>query len=119
MQSNNERTNEEIIESVIKNIKTIYDPEIPVNIFDLGFIYNVELDLIEKYLHCTVTMTLTSPGCSVADSIVNDVHYYTLGVAEIDEVHVNVVFTPPWNISYVSKEAKEILELDGTIFPQF
>ncbi len=121
MKTNNtkSKTNEEIIESVIKNLKTIYDPEIPVNVFDLGLIYNIELDVIENYLHCTVTMTLTSPGCSVADSIINDVHYYTLCISEIDEVDVNVVFNPPWNTSYISKEGKDILELDGTVFPEF
>ena len=113
------KTQKEIIELVIEKLKTIYDPEIPVNIFDLGLIYNIELEVVKNYTYCTVTMTLTSPGCSVADSIISDVHFYTLCVSEIDEVDISLVFDPPWDISHISKEGKEILELEGTVFPSY
>ena len=58
----------EIENKVIEHLKKVYDPEIPSNIYDLGLIYNIEFDINNNYLYCTVTMTLTSPTCPVADS---------------------------------------------------
>ena len=58
----------EIEKKVIEHLKKVYDPEIPANIFDLGLIYNIEFDINNNYLYCTVTMTLTSPTCPVAGS---------------------------------------------------
>ena len=113
------KNDEEIIESIIKNIKTIYDPEIPINIHDLGLIYNIKLEMVKNYKHCTIDMTLTSPGCPVSDSLMSDVYYYTLSVPEIDEVNVNLTFAPPWDFSKISQEGKDILELEGTVIPAY
>jgi len=109
----------EIKESIIHHLRYIFDPEIPVNIYDLGLIYDVKLQEEKNYMYCTVTMTLTSPGCPAADTILSDVHYYTLSVPEIDEVEINLVFNPVWDISLVSEEGKDILELEGTVFPRY
>ncbi len=103
----------EIEEKVITNLKNVYDPEIPSNIFDLGLIYNIEFDINNNYLYCTVTMTLTSPTCPVADSLLEQVKYVTLVVDEIDEVFVKLVFSPPWDPSMMSEDAKEIMGASG------
>lgn len=113
------RTEDEIIEAVISRLQNIYDPEIPVSIYDLGLIYDIKLEVKQNYTYCTITMTLTSPGCPASDSIANDVYYYTVTIPEIDEVKIDIVFSPPWDFSFISKEGKEILELDGTVIPQY
>ena len=113
------KTQEELKEAIVEKLKLIFDPEIPVNIYDLGLIYNIKLDIIKQYTYCTITMTLTSPGCPVADTILSDVHYYALAVPEIDEVSVNLVFNPIWDFSLISDEGKEILELSGSVLPQY
>lgn len=113
------RNNDEIVEYIISLMKCIFDPEIPVNIFDLGLIYDIKLDKIDNYTYCTITMTLTSPGCPVADSLINQVEFFTKSVIEIDEVKVDIVFSPPWNPSMVSQEGRELLEVDGSIIPQY
>ncbi|NQY93489.1 MAG: DUF59 domain-containing protein [Campylobacteraceae bacterium] len=113
------RTLDEIRKSVVLNLKYIYDPEIPVNIYDLGLIYDIQFKIEKNYTYCTIKMTLTSPGCPVADQILSEVHFYTIGIAEIDEVDINLVFDPPWDSSLVSQEGRDILELEGTIIPQY
>ncbi len=93
---------QELEDRIITEIKTVYDPEIPVNIYDLGLIY----DINEKdgYLH--IEMTLTAPGCPVADQIVNEVKGKTKLVKGIKNVDVELVFDPPWNNSMMTEEAK-------------
>ena len=102
-----------IEEKVIENLKNVYDPEIPSNIFDLGLIYNIEFVQKENYLYCMITMTLTSPTCPVADSLLEQVKYVTLAVDEIDEAMVRLVFSPPWDPSMMSEDAKEIMGASG------
>ncbi|MDD3055023.1 MAG: iron-sulfur cluster assembly protein [Aliarcobacter sp.] len=103
----------EIENKLIEHLKKVYDPEIPSNIYDLGLIYNIEFDINNNYLYCTVTMTLTSPTCPVADSLLEQVKYVTLAVDEIDEVFVKLVFSPPWDPSMMSEDAKEIMGACG------
>ena len=113
------KTLDEIRKNVILNLKYIYDPEIPVNIYDLGLIYDIQFKIENNYTFCSIRMTLTSPGCPVADQILSEVHFYTIGIPEIDEVDIDLVFDPPWDSSHVSQEGRDILELEGTIIPQY
>ena len=95
-----ERMNEflELEEQVLRMIKTVYDPEIPVNIYELGLIYRIDLpgDGI-----CNIDMTLTAPNCPAADFLVEDVKQK---VASVDGI--NIVFEPEWNKDMMSEEAK-------------
>jgi len=106
---------ESIKNEVVETIKNIYDPEIPVNLYDLGLIYDIKLSTIDNYTHCEIDMTLTSPGCSVADSLVEQVRYLTSTIDLIDEAYVNLVFDPPWDPSRISEEGKDLLALNGTV----
>ena len=106
-----------IEEKVIVNLKNVFDPEIPTNIYDLGLIYNIELEQREQYLHCTVTMTLTSPTCPVAESLLEQVKYVALAVDEVDEAKVNLVFNPPWDPSMMSEDAREVMGASGAAMP--
>ena len=96
----------ELEAEIFKVIKTIYDPEIPVNIYDLGLIYEVEVD---DYDNVDVKMTLTAPNCPVADSILAEVRDKIAAIKETNRVNVDLVFDPPWDKSMMSEEA--MLEL--------
>lgn len=102
-----------IKEKIIEKLKMVYDPEIPVNIYDLGLIYTIDLQTKDNYLYCTIDMTLTSPACPVAGSLLDQVQYAAKHVDEVDEVTVNLVFNPPWDMSKLSQEGKEIMMLNG------
>lgn len=94
-------------EHVWETLCTIYDPEIPVNIVDLGLIYDV--DISEKSAGhdlVTVTMTLTSPTCGMGQVLANDVRYRLNKVPNVDEVDVKLVFDPPWSRDKISEEAQ-------------
>ena len=106
-----EELEQELKDDLVKRYKNIYDPEIPVNIFDLGLIYSVEFEENGNYLYANVEMTLTSPACPVAESLVEQVRYATQGVDRIDEAYVRLVFDPPWDPSMMSEEAKKLWEL--------
>jgi len=92
----------ELEDRLIAQLKTIYDPEIPVNIYDLGLIYN----LSEENGKLEVEMTLTAPGCPVADDIVADIKEKMLQVEGIKEAYISLVFDPPWNQDMMTEEAK-------------
>ncbi len=109
------KSNKTLKAEVIKELKLIFDPEIPVNIYDLGLIYKIDFEQIDNYKYCAVEMTLTSPSCPVAEGLVEQVKYVTLSVEEIDEVKVNLVFNPPWNTELMSEDAKEIMAISGAI----
>ena len=94
-------------DAIIAAIKSVYDPEIPVDIYELGLIYRVDLD--DDGL-LTIDMTLTAPGCPVAGEMPGWVRDAVLGVAGVREAKVNLVFDPPWDPSRMSDEAK--LELN-------
>ena len=95
-------------EKVIKEIKKVYDPEIPVNINELGLIYKIEIN--EKNV-VKVDMTLTSPNCPVAESLPNQVKEYILKVKGVSDVKLDLVWDPPWDKSKMSEAAKLELNL--------
>ena len=107
----------QIENNVIEHLKKVYDPEIPANIFDLGLIYEIRFEERDNYLFCEVDMTLTSPTCPVADSLLEQVKYVTLAVDEIDEAFVKLVFNPPWDPSMMSEDAREIMGASGAAMP--
>ena len=91
-------------ERVIEVLKTIFDPEIPVNIYDLGLIYRIELS--EDNTELSVDMTLTAPNCPAADFIIEDVRQKLETITGIKKVEVNLVFEPEWDKDLMSEEAK-------------
>ena len=92
---------------VIEEIKKIYDPEIPVNIYELGLIYKIEVDNMNKV---NIDMTLTSPNCPVAESLPLQVKDNIMKIKEVSDVNLNVVWEPPWDKDKMSEAAK--LELN-------
>ncbi len=102
-------TPEEIKKEIIKYLKTIYDPEIPVNIYDLGLIYDIKLQRRPDGYKAIITMTLTSVVCPVGESIVDMVKSIANKIDSVAEVEVNLVFDPPWDKSKMSDEAKLVL----------
>ena len=94
-------------EKVIAEIKKIYDPEIPVNIYELGLIYDVSI--FEK--NVKVKMTLTTPNCPVAESLPNEVKNSVKEIKEVKEVDLKLVWEPPWDKSMMSESAKLELNL--------
>ena len=98
----------EIKNKVIEAIKKIYDPEIPVNVYDLGLIYKVEVDLKNKV---NIEMTLTSPNCPVAESLPKQVKDNILKVEGVSDVNLNLVWEPPWDKEKMSEAAKLELNL--------
>ncbi len=95
-----------IKEKLINNLKNIYDPEIPVNIYELGLIYSIDLSIENEVVVCKIDMTLTTPGCPIADSLVDQVYNAGMIIDEIEEVQVNLVFDPPWNQYNISYEGR-------------
>ena len=91
---------------IIKVIKTIFDPEIPVNVYDLGLIYEIDVDEEGK---ARIVMTLTSPNCPVAESLPEEVHDKVAAIDGIKSVDLNLTFDPPWTKDMLSEEA--LLEL--------
>ena len=98
-----ELTNEELRDAVIEVLKSIYDPEIPVDIYELGLIYDVD---ISEDGDATITMALTTPHCPVAESMPGEVELRVLSVPGIRDAVVNVVWDPPWDPSKMSDEAR-------------
>lgn len=92
-----------LYEAVIAALKEIYDPEIPVNIYDLGLIYGVD---VSEGGHVVVTMTLTTPHCPVAESMPGEVEIRVGAVAGVGAAEVNLVWDPPWDPTKMSDEAR-------------
>ncbi|MCT4674388.1 MAG: metal-sulfur cluster assembly factor [Prolixibacteraceae bacterium] len=90
------------IDEIIENLKEVYDPEIPVNVYDLGMIYSVDV----KEDVAMVVMTLTAPNCPAADMILEDVKYSAERVEGIKEAKVELTFEPAWDKSMMSEEAR-------------
>jgi FeS assembly SUF system protein len=84
-------------------LRTIYDPEIPVNIYDLGLIYEINLD--DDYT-AHVTMTLTAPNCPMAEELIEEVKYKIGGTKGVRELDLKLTFNPPWDKNMLSEEAK-------------
>jgi FeS assembly SUF system protein len=93
----------EIEEKVIEMLKTVYDPEIPVNIYDLGLIYKVD---VTENGEVALDMTLTAPNCPAADFIMEDVRQKIESIEMVKSATVNLVFEPEWNKDMMSEEAK-------------
>jgi FeS assembly SUF system protein len=92
------------IESRIAGVlKNIYDPEIPVNIYDLGLIYEVRID-DDHIAH--ITMTLTAPNCPLAEELIEEVKYKVAGTRGVKECDLKLTFNPPWDKNMLSEEAK-------------
>ena len=94
-------------EDIIGALKTVYDPEIPVNIWELGLVYNIQIDVKE----IVVTMTFTSPTCPLMEEILTQVKNAVIGVAHGIPVRVELVWDPPWNVSMMSDKARVELDL--------
>jgi len=88
---------------IIKVLKTIYDPEIPVNVYDLGLIYNIDVDEHSK-VH--INMTLTAPNCPIADQIFDEIKQKIGDLPDVTGVELTVVFDPPWSADMMTEEAK-------------
>ena len=97
----------ELKDKVIGEIKKIYDPEIPVNIYELGLIYDI---IIDDKNNVKINMTLTSPNCPVAESLPNEVKNSVKEIKEVKDVDLNLVWDPPWDKSMMTEAAK--LELN-------
>ncbi len=93
----------ELKEKIVEILKTLYDPEIPVDIYELGLIYDIQID-DSNVAH--VKMTLTSPACPVAGSLPGEVEDRVKSVIGIEDAKVDVVWDPPWNPEMMSEEAK-------------
>jgi len=96
-------------EHIVDVLKTVYDPEIPVNIFDLGMIYKID---VKDDATVDLDMTFTAPNCPAADFILEDVRTKVEGVAGIKAANVNLVFEPAWDQSMMTEEARVELGLD-------
>ena len=90
-------------EKIVKMLRTVYDPEIPVNVYDLGLIYSIEGD-DEKNVH--IEMTLTAPNCPAADFIIEDVRMKVESIDDVKSVDIQLVFEPEWDKDMMSEEAK-------------
>lgn len=88
---------------IVEALRLVYDPEIPVNIYDLGLIYEINVDDAGK---ANITMTLTAPNCPMADQLIEDVHDRVSEVEGVTDVAIKLTFDPPWDQSKLSEEAK-------------
>ena len=103
-QNNQNEETLKITEKAIEMLKTVFDPEIPVNVYDLGLIYKIDYQPEDKSLH--VDMTLTAPHCPMADFIMEDVRQKLLCVEGPEKLDLRLVFEPEWNQDMMSEEAK-------------
>jgi len=94
---------------IIDTLRTVYDPEIPVNVYDLGLIYKIDVD---DDNNVKIDMTLTAPNCPIADDIFLDIKTKIEGIKEIKSANINLVFDPPWSSDMMSEEARNILDFD-------
>ena len=97
----------EVKNKIIEEIKKIYDPELPVNIYELGLIYDIQVNGSKA----DIKMTLTTPNCPVAESLPKEVKEGAMQVEEIDDVNLELVWDPPWNKDMMSDAAKLELNL--------
>ena len=93
----------EIETRIIEILKSIFDPEIPVNIYDLGLIYEINID-DEQVAH--ITMTLTAPNCPMAEELLEEVKYKVAGTKGVKDCDLKLTFNPPWDKNMLSDEAK-------------
>jgi len=96
-------TKMELEKKILSVLKSIFDPEIPVNIFDLGLIYEVN---VAEDFQVEIVMTLTAPNCPVAESMPNEVHEKVKAIEGVKDAHVEMTFEPPWDKDMMSEEAQ-------------
>ncbi|GAA3906909.1 putative Fe-S cluster assembly protein SufT [Halomonas cibimaris] len=103
-----EDADDQAVEAFVwEQLRTCFDPEIPVNIVELGLVYGCRFErLITGELMVTIRMTLTAPGCGMGEVIAADARNKILGAPQIDKVHTEIVFSPPWSREMMSDEAK-------------
>jgi FeS assembly SUF system protein len=93
----------EIEQNIVTVLKSVYDPEIPVNIYDMGLIYKID---VSNDFNVEIDMTLTAPNCPMVDDLVADVQSSIKAIPEVKSVNVNIVFDPPWSKDLLSEAAK-------------
>jgi len=94
---------DELSAQIVETLKTVFDPEIPVNIYELGLIYDI---LIDDEAKVEIKMTLTSPNCPMVDGMLQEIYDKTKAIEGVSSVMLNIVFDPPWDKSMMSDEAK-------------
>lgn len=92
-----------IEQKVVEMLKTVFDPEIPVNVYNLGLIYKID---VTDDFDVNIDMTLTAPNCPAADFIIEDIHQKVNSIKEVKSTNVNIVFEPEWTKDMMSEEAK-------------
>ncbi len=97
-------------DEIIEVLKTVYDPEIPVNIVDLGLVYGIEIDDKGKVY---ILMTLTAPGCPIGDTIAFEIKDKLLQIEGVTDVEVEITFDPPWTLDRITEEGREALRTFG------
>lgn len=108
--SGSEEVNED---TVMERLKTVFDPEIPVNVVDLGLIYDVNVSSLGEGKHkVDVKMTLTAPGCGMGPSIAGDAQMKLLAMPTVEEANVQLVWDPPWNPNMISADGRKKLGMD-------
>ena len=100
-----ENSNEflQLEDNIIKVLREIYDPEIPVNVYDLGLIYEIDVDDENRV---KIVMTLTTPNCPIADDILAEIQHKVEALEEVTEVNLKLTFDPPWDESNLTEEAR-------------
>jgi FeS assembly SUF system protein len=93
----------EVEKGIVAQLKTVFDPEIPVNVYDLGLIYEID---VEPDGYTTIRMTLTAPNCPMAEAVIQDVNDKTRMASGVTDVTVILTFDPPWDKDMMSEEAK-------------
>ncbi len=99
-------TKEDVEEAVWQQLGTVYDPEIPVSIVELGLVYECQIKAVENGYDVAIDMTLTAPGCGMGDVLVSDAATKIKLIPEVNQVDCQIVFDPPWDQSMMSEEAK-------------
>ena len=103
MESNKETIQDQIVDEIIANLKRVFDPEINLNVYDLGLIYQVA---VNQELDANVIMTLTSPNCPAAEILPMEIEFATRAAKGVNGVKVTLTFNPPWNPDHISDEGK-------------
>ena len=96
-------------EQVVEALREVFDPEIPVNVYDLGLIYGLDID---EQNNIGVTMTLTAPGCSMGPQIAQNAEWRIAEIEGVGEVAVEMVFDPPWTPNLITEDGKKLLGID-------
>ena len=94
---------DQLVDLIIKNLRKVYDPEINLNVYDMGLIYNVAVD---EECNASILMTLTSPNCPAAEILPMEIEFATRAVQGIGKVKIRLTFNPPWNPENISDEGK-------------